>query len=404
MKEKIKLLVITHSFPTKNNPVAAIFLLNQLKELKKYCEIKIIYPYAYVPKIKIFNPYYRFSKVPSKERVGGIEVYHPKYIMIPRMLFKLKLLHFYLAIESFFSYFASKKITDRIVESWNPDIIHLHGSLSESLLGKRLKRKYKKPMLVTAYGDDINRYLKQIPSSFLVKSALKSSNAIICQSRFLQNEIGKRISGKKLFIIPMGALLDKFKPKGKNKARKVLGLPKDKKIILFIGHLFERKGVEYLISALRLVLKKDKNILCCIIGSGHSEDKLKKIASDLDLDNHIKFLGQKTHDEIVPYMNACDIFVLPSLSEGLPVVLCEALAAGKPVVATKVAGTPEIVTKNVGFLVRPKDSNDLSEKIILALNKRWDKKKLLRRSKEFSVANSAKKLVNVYNSFLRKDI
>lgn len=404
MKEKIKLLVITHSFPTKNNPVAAIFLLNQLKELKKYCEIKVIFPYAYVPKIRIFNPYYRFSKVPSKERVGGIEVYHPKYIMIPRMLFKLKLLHFYLAIESFFSYLASKKTTEKITEEWNPDIIHLHGVLGEGLLGRRLKRKYKKPLLVTTYGDDINRYLKQIPSNFLVKSALKSSDAIICQSRFLQNEIENRISGKKLFIIPMGALLDKFKPKGKNKARKVLGLPKDKKIILFIGHLFERKGVEYLISALRLVIKKEKNTLCLIIGSGHSENRLKKMASELNLDNYTKFLGQKTHDEIVPYMNACDIFVLPSLSEGLPVVLCEALAAGKPVVATKVAGTPELVTKDVGFIVRPKDSNDLSEKIILALNKKWDIEKLLKRSKYFSAANSAKRLVNMYNSFLCKDI
>jgi len=402
MKEKIKLLVITHSFPTKNNPVAAIFLLNQLKELKKYCEIKVVYPYAYVPKIKIFNPYYRFSKVPSKERVGGIEVYHPRYIMIPRMLFKLTLLHFYLAIESFFSYLASKKITEKIAEEWDPDIIHLHGVLGEGLLGRRLKRKYKKPLLITTYGDDINRYLEQMPSNFLVRSALKISDAIICQSRFLQNEIEKRISGKKFFVVPMGALLDKFKPKGKNNARKVLGLPKDKKIILFIGHLFERKGVEYLISALKLVLKKEKNILCCIIGSGHSEDKLKKMALDLDLDSYINFLGQKTHNEIVTYMHACDIFVLPSLSEGLPVVLCEALAAGKPVVATKIAGTPELVTKDVGFLVRPKDPNDLSEKIILALNKKWDKKKLLRRSKDFSAVKSAKKLSDIYKSFSEK--
>ena len=402
MKKKIKLLVITHSFPTKNSPIAAIFLLNQLKELKKYCEIKVIYPYVYVPRIRVVNPYYRFSKVPSKERVDGIEVYHPKYIMIPRMLFKLKLLHFYLTIESFFSYFSSKKITDKIVESWNPDIIHLHGSLSESLLGKRLKRKYRKPLLVTTYGEDINRYFKQMPSSFLIKSTLKNSDAIICQSKFLQNEIEKRISKKKIFVIPMGALLDKFRPKDKNKARKVLKLPKNKKIILFIGHLFERKGVEYLIGALKLVLKKEKNILCCIIGSGHSEGKLKKMASNLNLDNYIKFLGQKKHNDLPAYMSACDIFVLPSLNEGLPVVLCEALACGKPIVATRVAGTPELVNKDVGYLVNPKDVNDLAEKIILALNKKWDRKKLLKRSKDFSAASSARKIVDVYQSFLEK--
>jgi len=404
MNKKIKLLVITHMFPTKFNPIAGIFLLNQLNELKKYCDIKVIFPYAYVPQIKTFNPYYRFSKVQSKERVDGIEVYHPKYFMIPRMLFKLKLLHFYLVIESILSYFTSKKTADKIVESWNPDIIHLHGSLNESLLGRRLKRKYKKPLLVTTYGDDINRYLEQIPSSFLVGPALKASDAIICQSKSLQNEIEKHISGKKFYIIPMGALLDKFKPKDKNNARKFLNFPKNKKIILFVGHLFERKGVEYLIGALKLVIKKEKDIICYVIGSGHSESKLKKMASDLGLKDYIKFLGQKKHGDLPAYMDACDIFVLPSLSEGLPVVLCESLASGKPVVATKVAGTPELVTKDVGFLVRPKDSNDLSKKIILALNKKWDREKLLKRAKDFSVSRSAKRLVEVYNSFLKQDI
>ena len=123
------------------------------------------------------------------------------------------------------------------------------------------------------------------------------------------------------------------------------------------------------------------------------------MVSDLEINNYIRFLGQKTNDEVSKYMNACDLVTLPSLNEGLPVVLCEALACGKPVVATRVAGTPELVNKDVGLLVNPKDEKDLAEKIIKALNKRWNIKLILKRAKEFSVDNSVKKLLTIYERF-----
>lgn len=402
MVKKIKLLIMTHTFPTKYNPIAAVFLLNQLKELKKYCDIRIIFPYGYVPQIKIFNPYYRFSKIPSEEKVEGIAVYHPKYLMIPRMMFGTRFLNLYLSIESIFSYLSSRKIADKIVEEWNPDILHMHGSLSEGWLAKRLKRKYKKPLLITVYGEDITRLSKEMLSSQITRSNLNEADAIICQSRFLRREIeGIGVKNKKFFIIPMGAEFGIFKPKDKHKARKLLNLPKGKKIILFVGHLVPRKGVEYLIRAMKIALGKDNNIFCCIVGTDHMKGYLQSLASELGLDKSIVFTGQKIHEEIAHYMSACDILVLPSLNEGLPVVLCEALACGKPVVATKVAGTPELVNNNVGYLVKPKDGRDLAEKIGLALERKWDIKKILERANQFSTAESAKKLVNVYRSYLK---
>ena len=85
MVKKIKLLVITHSYPTKVNPTAGIFIKNQYDYIKNYCDIKIIHPYPYVPKFKRFNPYHEFSTVPFKENIGGIVVYHPKYLFFPKL-------------------------------------------------------------------------------------------------------------------------------------------------------------------------------------------------------------------------------------------------------------------------------------------------------------------------------
>lgn len=400
---KTKILVLTHSFPTKHNPIAGIFILNQLEQLKKFCDIKVIYPYPYVPRIRIFNPYRRFSEVPFKETVSGIEVCHPKYFMIPRALLRTKLLHFYLAVESFFSYLSSKRLAVRIVKDWNPNIIHMHGSFSEGQLSVMLKKKYHKPLLITVYGEDITRYTKQFPSSNLIKFSLNNADAIICQSNFLKEEIERAgIHGKRFHIIPMGFHIGNFRPRDKAKSRKMLDLPIEKKIILFVGHLIERKGVKYLIQAVKSVVGKHKDTLCLIVGKGELESSLKGMASELKLNDYVKFLGLKTNEEVSCYMNACDVFVLPSLNEGLPVVLCEALACGKPVVATNVAGTPEIVNNDVGFLVKPKDAEDLAEKIEFALSKKWDKKKILERASNFSTAASAKKLVKVYDDFLKQ--
>jgi len=402
MDKKIKLLVITHTFPTKYNPIATTFILNQLEALKKHCDIKVLYPHAYVPKFKFLNPYHRFSKIPNKEVIKGIEVHHTRYFMFPRVLFIPKFLNLFLFIESFFSYFVSKKLSDQIVEKWNPDIIHMQGLLADGLIGLRLKYKYNKSVIVSVWGEDVTKFSKEMFSKNLARRTLRNADAIICQSNFLKDELKKLgITKKKFFTITIGPLLSRFKPLDRNKSRKILNLPENRKIILFVGGLIPRKGVEFLIRATKTIAEKNKDILVLLIGRGFLDNKLKKLTSELKLNRYIRFLGIKNNEDIVTYVNACDVFVLPSLNEGLPVVLCEALACGKPVVATAVAGTPELVTKDVGYLVKTKDENDLAQKIMLALNKKWDKKIILKRGREFSVDNAAKKLLEVYKSFIK---
>lgn len=402
VQRKIKVLIVTFSFPTKHNPTAGIFILNQLKELRKFCDIKVLFPYAYVPKIIPSKKYNKYSQIEEKEIIEGFEVYHPKYAMIPRLSLVKKFLSQSLVIEGLISFKLSKKMADSLMREFNPDIVHMHSSLGEGLIGSRLKKLYKKPLVLTVHGEDITKHSKKLFSKQLTKFTINNSDTIICVSKFLENDIRKLgIKDKKFFVSPMGAKTDRFKPKNKQEARKRLNLPLDKKIILFVGHLIERKGVIYLIKAMQEVIKKEKNALCLVIGGGAEENKLKKASSDLGLGNYIKFLGQKTNEKVAPYMNACDIFVLPSLNEGLPVVLCEALACGKPVVATAVAGTPELVAKDVGYLVRPKNPKDLEEKITLALNKKWNKNEILERAKLFSAKHCAEKVVNVYKELLK---
>jgi len=401
MAKKIKLLVITHSYPTKVHPTSGIFIKNQYDYMKDHCDVKIIFPYPYIPKFKKLNPYYKFSEIPFKEEVGGIEVYHPKYLFFPRNGIFSNFLSVFLFFESFFSYLSSKNLIYKLKKEWDFDIIKVHGCIAESVTGVMSKKKYKKPLLVMLHGEDVTRFSKIWFLKILARPILKNSDAIICKSNSLKKEVLEMgIVNKAIYIIPSGYAVKRFKPKSSVKCRKMLNLPINKKIILFAGDLIPRKGVEYLIRAMKLVVKSNGDIWCYIVGDGILKSELRNLADKLNLNKCVFFVGEKKLDEMPLWMNACDILVLPSLNESLPSVLSEAMACGKPVVATNVAGAPEIVNKDVGYLVKPKNADDLAEKIILALNKKWKREKLFKRAKEFSVTNSVKKTLKLYDKLL----
>lgn len=399
MIKKRKILVITLSFPTKVNQAAGVFILNQLEYLKKYYDIKVIAPYPYAPPFKFLKSH-KFSKIPFKEKMNGIEVYRPRYLMFPRNKLTFKFINIILIIETFFSLRKSKNTINSLAKRWDFDIIHAHGFVPDSIIAVKCKKKYNKPLAITLHGEDITKYSKMLFLKYLSKFVLKKCDKIICVSKSLKNEIYQtNLSKKQIEVIPSGYNVRRFRRIDMKKCRKLLNLSENKKIILFIGHLVERKGIVYLIRALKILSRKNKDFLCYIVGKGILEKKLKSIASELDIENKIIFVGEKSPDEIPLWTNACDILVLPSLNEGLPNVISEALACEKPVVATNVSGTPELVNKDVGYLVRPKDINDLANKIILALNRKWNKEKLLKRAQEFSVTRSVEKLREVYKKF-----
>ena len=402
MSKKIKVLVIVGSFPTKVNPSAAIFVLNQLEILKKFCEFKVIVPYAYVPSIRYFNPFYKYYGVPFKEKIKGIGVYRPRYLQISRFfLFNSLLRSMAMLMEAANIYFTALPIIKKLEKEWEFDIIHIHGPISEGIIGSYVKKKYGKPLVITFHGEDVTVLSKMRLLKNVYINTLRNCNSLIFVTGYLREVLNEKLPDNKVFIIPSGYMVKRFRPLNKDRCMQILNLPKDKKIILFVGGLAERKGPEYLIKSIYLALKKRKDIACWIVGGGKLMKSLKNMTHEMKLDGFVNFAGYRLPDEIPLWMNASDLLVLPSLDEGLPNVVVESLACGKPVVATNVPGNLEVINKDVGYLVKPKDENDLAEKIIMALDKKWKKEKLLERAKKFSVTSSAKRLLDVYKSLLK---
>ena len=129
-------------------------------------------------------------------------------------------------------------------------------------------------------------------------------------------------------------------------ARRTLGLPPDRKILLAVGNLVEVKGHRYLVEAMAEVVKERQDVLCVIVGSGPLRGRLERQVRALGLEEHVRFVGGKPHEEIPIWMNACDVFVLPSLNEGNPTVMFECLGSWRPFVGRDVGGVREIIISN----------------------------------------------------------
>lgn len=189
---------------------------------------------------------------------------------------------------------------------------------------------------------------------------------------------------KPLIIIPNGIDLKDYTFNSKIDIHNDLNIPLDEKIIVFVGRLHPIKGLNYLIKALHLIKSKNYKLALLIIGRGSEQSKLKNLVNEYNLNTDVYFIGEVKNKEIPNYLSSCDIFVLPSLSEGFPIVILEAMASGLPIVATNVGGLPDIIEENLnGFLIEPRNPDEIANKIIFLLNNPYECKKIGLYNKEY---------------------
>ncbi|MCC7575986.1 MAG: glycosyltransferase [Methanomethylovorans sp.] len=282
------------------------------------------------------------------------------------------------------------------------DLIHSHFTWSSGYASAKLKEKYHVPFVVTGHGYDIYGLpFKDEEWKERIEYVLNSADRIITVSNSNLSYIKKLNVKTPVHILPNGYRPDQFYPMDMEKCRKDLGLPMDKNIIVAVGNLVEIKGHNYLVEAMAEVIKHRKDVLCFIVGGGETENKLRRQIKNTGLQDHVKLPGSKLHNEIPKWMNACDIFVLPSLNEGNPTVMFECLGCGKPFIGTNVGGVPEIiVSDDYGSLVEPANSERLAETILLALDKTWDTTKIKAYSAQFTWAEIGKNIVEIYKTLL----
>ncbi|OKH52137.1 hypothetical protein NIES2101_16005 [Calothrix sp. HK-06] len=204
---------------------------------------------------------------------------------------------------------------------------------------------------------------------FLENKILTNANMIIVRSNFMINDMNKlyqNIDSKKVKLLPLSVNTDKFSfAENNHDARKKLGLPEERPIILTVRRLVARMGLENLLHAMRIVVKKNPNILLIVGGTGYLESELSKIIKQYNLQKNVQLKGFILEDFLPTYYQSANLFVLPTLSyEGFGLVTIESLACGTPVIATPIGASPEILNKlGKDFLFRDSTPEAIAEGI-----------------------------------------
>jgi len=283
----------------------------------------------------------------------------------------------------------------------NPDIVHAQRFYREGLAAFLAKVLLKKRYCIWCRGADV--YLSWRFKGIASELFLKRANAVIALTQNMKEKIYE-ICNRDAFVIPNGIDLRRFESLSHQDTHTLA--VNGEIAILFVGRLHPIKGVAYLIEAMPVIIRKHPKVKLFLVGDGEERQRLESLVAKLDLDKHTTFIGQIPNEKVSQYMAASDVFVLPSLSEGLPVVTLEAIACGLPIVVTDIAGISEIIKDGEnGFLVEPENSVEIAEKVLMLLGNGELRKQIsqnnLEKSKNYSWEAVVDKLEDVYQGVLK---
>ena len=233
---------------------------------------------------------------------------------------------------------------------------NLYGRLAAFLAGV--------PVIIASVHDNY-RTDKRPKRRIMNRILSKITDKIVAVSENVKEDIIRydSIDPSKIEVIPNGIDVERFNPeKNTTDIRKEFSLEEDDIVIGFIGRIVPAKGLEYLLNALPYLKEEFKSIKLLIVGEGSLVEELKARAKKNNIFDNILFTGRRR--DIPEILASINIFVMPSIAEGLPNALLEAMAMGKPIVTTEVGGIPEIVKNGFnGLLVPPRDTLSLSKAI-----------------------------------------
>lgn len=347
----MKIGVVSTLFPGRRDTHSGVFVRDELDSLARYhgCDFKVIAPLA---------NHRAFGERRSYATPAGYPVIRPFVFAFSRWFMQRR----YPASLAFVLGRNAGFFADR-------ELVHAHNAFPDAIAavgvyGSRL------PVVVTVHGSDINHFAGKPDIRPAIVRALGNADLIIAVSDDLRRKVrdlGVRTDVK---VIPNGIDTSLFRPGPKDDAARELGLDPARPRILFAGNFLPVKGIEYLVRAMPAVLEQAPGCELVLLGArpGTGDRGLyTEPIRDSGVDASVTIVERVAHNLLPVWYRAADVFVLPSVHEGFGLVAAEALACGRPVVATRCGGPEDIVKGHTGYLVPPRDPEALADAVIRAL-------------------------------------
>jgi len=362
VKNNLSVLVLTTSFPLNKGIAVGIHVIEKCRHLvKNGVSVCVIAPhhqgeplFEMIDGVKVKRFRYFLPEKHQKLAYGSGIPTNLKSSLLAKIQLPFFLLSFFL---------------NTIREAKKYDLIHCHWSLA-GVVGVIAGKLTQKKIVFMMHGAEVF-VLGKNP---LLKFVLKNVDFLISNSTFTEEKTLEVYPVKNHCVISPGVDVTRFYPQHNiPNLREKLNVSPDDFFILTIGKFIPRKGIEYLIEAMNIIVHKNgiKNIKVRIGGRGPLKSKYQDLIQRNDLNRYIDFIGYIPDNDLPSYYTEADVFVLPSIiddagdTEGLGVVFLEANACGTPVIGSKVGGIIDVITDNSnGYLVEPKNAEVLVEKIL----------------------------------------
>jgi glycosyltransferase involved in cell wall biosynthesis len=347
----LQLLTFTNLYPNSEQPRHGLFVEQRLRHLLATGRVRsrVVAPVPWFPfDGRIFGGYGEFSRIPLRELRGGIEVAHPRHVVLPKVGMSAAPLLMRLGVE--------RTIRRIVAGGYDFQAIDAHyfypDGVAATMIGLRLGR----PVVVTARGSDVNVIPANAAARRQIVWSARRCAEVVTVSRALKDrlvELG--VAPERITVLRNGVDLERFRPMAREEARRRTQI--EGATLLTVGHLNEAKGHGIAIDALALL----PDVRLVVVGEGPRGESLRRRARELGVAERVRFVGAVAPDELPSYYSAADALVLASRNEGMANVLLESLACGTPVIGTAVGGSPEVVCRpEAGVLMQRRDARALA--------------------------------------------
>ena len=343
---KLRVLSLSTLYPHDQAPNFGVFVERQMQAVMKRGDVDLVLisPQGIPPFPLGLHPRYAALKdLPAVELRGGVQVLRPRFTLIPGIGARLNA-----GAEAR----AVLPLAKRLHAEAPFDLIDAQFFYPDGPAAVQIGKALGLPVSIKARGADIHHWGKDPATAKQVLAAGQAAQGLLAVSQGLADDMAALgIDQGKITLHRTGLDADLFRPYDRKMCRDQLGLPRDVPVLATVGALIPRKGQKFAIEALALL----PDAILLLAGKGADEAALKSMAERLGVADRVRFLGAVPHDELPIVLNADDVFLLPTASEGLANAWVEALACGTPVVTTPIPGAQELITDpTLGRLV-PRD-------------------------------------------------
>jgi glycosyltransferase involved in cell wall biosynthesis len=378
---RLRILTFTTLFPNPEEPARGIFVRNRLAAIAAHADVVVAAPVNAGR-----NP--RVLRVPFRRRDdAGFEVLHPRFAVLPRVL------------KSWDGTLLYRETAARIRDAIDPgaiDLIDAHYAYPDGAAAARLAEDLGVPFVLTVRGSDLEVIARDPRRRSPIQRTLRRAAAIIAVSRSLAHraeELGA--PADRIHVVPNGIDPAIFHPLDRGQARATLGIPERESTVLAVARLDQVKGLELLVHAMAALRRRAfLSARAHVVGDGPERRSLEALIARTRAP--VRLHGALPPETLPIWYAAADVTTLTSTSEGCPNSVLEALACGRPVVATAVGGVPDLVRDGEnGFLVRERDPGKVADRIEEALGARWNHDHIATRSRR-SWATVAEEQLEIY--------